>query len=152
MEMLNKIKNKIVEAKDKTVKFYSDHKDQIKKGAIVVGSFALGYVICKVTGKSTLKKELDQLEWKSLDDSESKNYLPEENVIRKIDEDVFTELAPAIEDAILDDSSDEDLIERYYDVDFPKHGDYKNGTWKGRKYVKVLVQDAWTPELDKDSE
>lgn len=151
MEMLTKIKNKVVEAKNKTVKFYSDHEDQIKKGAIVVGSFVLGYVICKVTGKSTLEKELDKLEWKSLDDNESKKYLPEENVIRKIDEDVFTELAPAIEDAILDDSSDEDLIEKYYDVYFPKNGDYKNGSWKGRKYVKVLVQDAWTPELDKEA-
>lgn len=151
MEMLTKIKNKVVEAKNKTVKFYSDHEDQIKKGAIVVGSFVLGYVICKVTGKSTLEKELDQLEWKDMDDNESKKYLPEENVIRKIDEDVFTELAPAIEDAILDDSSDEDLIEKYYDVYFPKDGDYKNGSWKGRKYVKVLIQDAWTPELDKEA-
>lgn len=152
MEMLTKIKNKIVEAKNKTVKFYSDHEGQIKKGAIVVGSFALGYIICKVTGKSTLEKELDQLEWKSLDDPNIQVSVRSGDYNRDIDEDVFTELAPAIEDAILNDSSDEDLIERYYDVDFPKGGDYKNGTWKGRKYVKVLVQDAWTPELDKDSE
>ena len=151
METLNKLKEKMAAAKNKTVKFYSDHEDQIKKGAIVVGCFALGYAVCKLAGKPTLEKELDKLEWKDMDDIKKKEYLPEENVIRKIDEDIFTELAPAIEDAILDDSSDEDLIERYYDVYFPKHGDYKNGSWKGRKYVKVLVQDAWTPELDKEA-
>ena len=63
------------------------------------------------------------------------------NLNRKVDEDIFTDLAPEIEELVLAEGVDEGLVQRVYPVKFPKYGDKCKETYTVRKYVKVLVQD-----------
>jgi len=65
-----------------------------------------------------------------------------ESTHRFVDEDIFTDLAPQIEDLVLTEGVDEGLIEKVYKVSYPLAGDPKNGFYDVKKYVKVLVQDA----------
>lgn len=62
--------------------------------------------------------------------------------MNNIDEAIFTDLAPEIEELVLEEGVDEGLIERFYTVPFFKGGDPANGTYDVTKYVKVLVQDT----------
>lgn len=57
-----------------------------------------------------------------------------------IDEDIFTDLAPQIEDALLEEGLDELLIDRTYPVKFPKFGDFKNGTYSIDKNIQVHIR------------
>ena len=139
MKLIETIKEKAEKATCAVVEFYNNHEKQIKTGAIVIGSVAFGYVMCKLTGKSDIGK----LDWKDSDGTkEKKKYLPEENAVRAIDEDIFTDLACKIEDAVLEEGVDECHFDRTYTVPFPKGGDYRDGSYNVLKNVQVLVRDA----------
>lgn len=68
------------------------------------------------------------------------NVTPSINPNKKVDEDIFSDLAPEIEDLVLAEGVDEGVIERDFSVQFPKYG---NGdtTYIVKKHVKVIVQD-----------
>lgn len=65
---------------------------------------------------------------------------------QEIDEDIFTNLAMSMEDAIFDDSMDEAYFEETYTVPMPKGGDFNNGTYDVLKNVQVIVRDAGMPQ------
>ena len=122
----------------KTVRqWIGEHKEQIVMSALAVGSFALGYYICKGRAKTPkiIEKGLD------LGEMPAKPY-------QGIDERVFTEFAPWLEEAILAEGVDEDILMDQLKVPFPKGGDWKNGTYEVVKDILILVRDAGNPIKD----
>ena len=96
----------------KVRKWIREHKKQLKIAGAVIGSFALGIAYERCTNKKLkawheAKKEL---EGHKLSD-------PDE-CTKRIDEDIFVNLAPTIEDAVLSDGIDEFYIDRDYPVEF----------------------------------
>lgn len=61
----------------------------------------------------------------------------------KIDEDIYTNIALQMESLIFDDSCDEGVISTTYEVEYPKNGDYAEGSWKGNKEVTVTIKDVY---------
>lgn len=119
---------------------WAKHKEKIIVGGIMVGSFALGYAVNE-NGKPKLP---------SLPDHYDVPELPSVKSYRLIDEDIFTSLAPEIEDLVLEEGADEGLIDRTYEVEFPLKGSYSNGSYKVLKNVQVLVRDAGDAKGDVD--
>lgn len=111
---------------------WAKHKEKIIVGGIMAGSFALGYAV----------NENGKPKFQSLPDRYEVAELPSVRNYQLIDEDIFTSLAPEIEDLVLEKGADEGLIDRTYEVEFPKKGSYSNGSYKVLKNVQVLVRDA----------
>ena len=110
-------------------------KDFCKKNwpyVVIAGGAAIGIIAWGLAKKSGVKP------------SEVNNFLqPIEGGYRGnswIDEDIFTDLAPQIEDALLEEGLDELFIERTYPVKFPKFGDFKNGTYTVDKNIQVHIR------------
>ena len=59
-----------------------------------------------------------------------------------IDEEIYSDLASNIEDAILEEGLDEWFDERNFTVKYPRFGDYSKGLYTAKKHVKVYVQDT----------
>ena len=59
----------------------------------------------------------------------------------KIDEAIFTEIAPQIEGCLLEEGLDEAVIDESFDVPYPKGGDISNGIYTVRKNVHILIRD-----------
>lgn len=102
-------------------------------------AFGTGIVIF-VTGLIVNNKKNDDLELNPFN-SVPEELLPYEKTNRFIDEDIFTNIAPQIEDLVLEEGADEGYIDVTYDVAFPKFGDYRNGTYNVKKKVEVYVRD-----------
>lgn len=118
--------------------FCKEHKVEI-----IVGGIA---IVGAIVGFKMWSKKLD-IKGKKIADAlkEAATNFPHETH-RFVDEDIFTDLAPAIEEAVLEEGLDEDFFEKFYKVSYPLGGDPKNGFYDVKKYVKkyvkVLVQDA----------
>ena len=59
----------------------------------------------------------------------------------KIDEAIFTDIAPLIEDYLLEEGLDEAVIDESFDVPYAKGGDISNGIYTVRKNLYVLIRD-----------
>lgn len=95
----------------KAKRFLNEHKKQI---AVSVTGIAVGIIAYKVFGSSkgvTADAALNALKKKA----------EETPIGRQIDEEVFTEIAPAIENAILDSLLDKFVFVRTYDLDELTH-------------------------------
>lgn len=79
---------------------------------------------------------------KRIDTPQSSDNLKITKAIGDIDEAIFTDLAVEIENLVLEEGSDEGVIERFYTVPFLKNGDPAQGTYNVIKQVKVLVRDT----------
>ena len=60
---------------------------------------------------------------------------------KDVDEDIFTNLAPQIEDMVLTEGLDEGYIEETYSVDYPKNGD-SDESYTVDKKVEIKVYDV----------
>ena len=70
---------------------------------------------------------------------------------REIDESVFTEVAPKIENLLLwDDTTKETTFEKFYNVLVPLNGDPKEGLFKVTKKLVVSVADVGVEEVSCD--
>lgn len=117
-----------INVKEKLINFWNKNKTKIIAGAMFAGGLIIGYAIKKNDEVSTI-------------DTDSDN-----NVLRKfVDEDIFTRIAPFIEESVLDEGVDEDYLEMTYEVDHPKFGDPKNGYYIEKKKVEVKVSDVTEP-------
>ena len=114
--------------------FCKEHKAEIIVGGIVIVGAVVGFKVWSKKLDIKGKKIADALK-------ETATNLPHETY-RFVDEDIFTNIAPAIEEAVLEEGLDEALFEKFYKVSYPLGGDPKNGFYNVKKYVKVLVQDA----------
>lgn len=133
---MKKIKNKIKN-------FWKKHKKEIIFTAITVGSFTAGCVITNaLKGSKTALDDHDK-EGKDILDTlnDAFNKYPSTRKTKLIDEDIFTSLAPEIEDLVLSEGCDEGYLERSYDVDYPKYGDPSEGYYSVTKQVLVKVTD-----------
>lgn len=65
--------------------------------------------------------------------------------VKAIDERVFTVLAPALEDLILEEGVDEDIVYDVITVPFAKHGDFAEGLYEVQKEVSICVKDITMP-------
>lgn len=92
---------------EKVKKFFNEHRGEIAVGSAVVGMFALGYLYSKTSVKvpevAVKAPELTQFEQSS----------------KMVDEDIFTNLAPWIEDWILSDKLiDSMTIHKDFPIEF----------------------------------
>lgn len=112
----------------KAKKWIREHKKQLKIAGAVIGSFALGIAYEQCTNKKlkAWHEAEKELEGYKLSD-------PDE-CTKRIDEDIFTNLAPTIEDAVLSDGIDEFYMDRDYPVEF------ESGDTRLRR-VSVSVKD-----------
>lgn len=112
----------------KVEKWVREHKKQLAIAGAVIGSFVLGMLYEQCTNKKlkALHDAEKELEGYTLSD-------PDE-CTKRIDEDIFTNLAPTIEDAVLSDGIDEFYMDRDYPVEF------ESGDTRLRR-VSVSVKD-----------
>ena len=114
---------------NKVKKFWDKNKGKIF--AVTGWLVALGTVTVVVVnsigsddGDEDLKEEKVDIKWNT-----------------DIDEDIFTNLAPQIEDMVLEEGLDEGYIEETYSVDYPKNGD-SDESYTVEKKVEVKVYDV----------
>ena len=120
--------------------FWEEHKEQIIMGALAVTGFALGWHFCKNHYK------LHKASAKVVETaSKLSDELPLKGTHQFVDEDIFTNIAPQIEEAVLTEGLDEAFIEATYHVAWPKGGDFKNGVYEELKKVTVKVMDITEP-------
>lgn len=117
-----------VKKEGKVRKWIREHKKQLAIAGAVIGSFALGMLYEQYTNKKLKKlhEAEKELEGYALSD-------PNE-CTKRIDEDIFTSLAPTIEEAVLSDGIDEFYMDRDYPVEF------ESGDTRLRR-VSVSVKD-----------
>ena len=60
---------------------------------------------------------------------------------RIVDEDIFTRVAPEIEDAILCEGLDEYVMDKTYTIDYPRKGDSSNGFYSTNKNLHITITD-----------
>lgn len=120
----------------KVKKWIREHKAEIAMTGLAVGGFIFGYWFCKTHTKPVF-----------IDKGVDCGVLPEKPY-QKIDEQIFTEFAPWLEEAILAEGVDEDILMDQLKVPFPKGGDWKNGTYEVVKDILILVRDAGNPIKD----
>lgn len=117
-----------VRRETKVEKWVRKHKKQLAIAGAIIGSFALGMLYEQCTNKKLKKlhEAEKELEGYALSDSDE--------CTKRIDEDIFTNLAPTIEDAVLSDGIDEFYMDRDYPVEF------ESGDTRLRR-VSVSVKD-----------
>ena len=101
-----------VKKEGKVRKWIREHKKQLAIAGAVIGSFALGIAYERCTNKKLkawheAEKELEGYTLSYPDEC-----------TKRIDEDIFVNLAPTIEDAVLSDGIDAFYIDRDYPVEF----------------------------------
>ena len=126
--------------KEKMRKFWEEHKAQIALG-VAVGGFLLGILY-----ESLKDTDCDISLDRDSGEYEIPGEIPSSKNGREIDEDIFTNIAPQIEAALLEEGLDEAYIDVTYDVEFPMGGDYKNGTYSVKKKVDIYVRDMCDQE------
>lgn len=117
--------------KEDIKKFFKEHKTEI-----VIGAIAAVGVVCAVIAAHDDTAEHEPVK------------IPDEMPYPKhdyIDEDIFTDLAPQIEDLVLTEGLDEGYIEKTYHVEWPKRGDVNEGIYEEVKKVTVHVVDITAP-------
>lgn len=132
------MKEKIKAFGMKVKEFYEEHKAKIW--------FAAGFTVAMAVGHDIFfKKPIPSKGYgfcDEIDGPEPSDYPALWEDICSVDEDIFTSLAPEIEDALFEEGLDEARIDRSYTIRFPKGGDSENDFYKTVKNVMVLVQDT----------
>ena len=123
-----------------------EHKTELIAGAVVIAAFTAGCKVCKNKMELKAHEAEGQKILKAIEDSVPN--LPSGNNSQRIDEDIFTRLAPMLEDAILEEGLDEYHDEVIYDVKYPKCGDISNGVYNVMKHVTIDMKDIGTTESD----
>ena len=118
----------------------------IVSGIIFIG----GIIVTAITGKVCYERGL--LDGIKKSDDDRIDALPSVHNARLIDEDIYTNIAPQIEDMVLTEGLDEGYIEEVYTVQYPKFGDYAKGTYDVLKKVTVNVYDVTDDENYKDKD
>lgn len=126
------MEKKEVKKENKFKAFWNKHKDTIINIAVAVGSFAAGCAVVAIA------KSGNDIPISDEDIPE----LPSGSAAQRIDEDIFTRLAPEIEDFVLSEGVDEAYMERTYSVGFPKGGNPDNGYYNVDKKVEVRMYDV----------
>ena len=76
------------------------------------------------------------------DNEDNIQELPTGREAQLIDEDIFTNVAPWIESAVLDgEGVDEEYFETAYTVTRPRYGDWDKGSYEETKKVEIIVRD-----------
>lgn len=125
-------------SKENIKKFWEENKKELVLSAIGFGA-GLGTAILTVILLNKITKR------NRTSTNSSVENLPEWAALnKKIDEDIFTDLAPAILESVLEDGVDEELFDVTYTVAFPKGGDpnFGQGFYTGLKNVQILVREA----------
>lgn len=112
-----------VKKEGKVRKWIREHKKQLVIAGAVIGSFALGIVYERCANKKLKAVHEAEKELEGYDEC-----------TKRIDEDIFTNLAPTIEDAVLSNGIDEFYMDRDYPVEF------ESGDTRLRR-VSVSVKD-----------
>ncbi len=96
----------------KAKKWIREHKKQLAIAGAVIGSFALGIAYERCTNKKLKAWHEAEKELKGYKLSD-----PDE-CTKRIDEDIFVNLAPTIEEAVLSSGIDKFYMDRDYPVEF----------------------------------
>lgn len=116
------MRKKLETKAEKAKKWVKDHKKELMLAGAIAGSFVLGVIFNECSNKK-LKKEVEGY---TLGDPDKR--------VKFIDTDIFTSLAPAIEEAVITDGIDRYSDERSYPVEF------ESGDVRIRK-VAVTIED-----------
>lgn len=106
------------DVKTKVTKFWKDH----KAGCVIAGLIifeGVCYVILRRPHKDE-KLSTDDLP-SQFDDKGELLPAAKKELLKRVDEDIFTDLAPLIEKMVMDDSIEKAGIERTYDTDINYH-------------------------------
>lgn len=117
-----------VKKEGKVRKWIREHKKQLAIAGAVIGSFALGIMYERCANKKLKAVHEAEKEFEGYALSGS------DECTKRIDEEIFTNLAPTIEDAVLSDGIDEFYMDQDYPVEF------KSGDTRLRR-VSVSVKD-----------
>lgn len=109
--------------------FWDRHKVTIVSGLMFFGGLFIGYAV---------KRTNDGIE----DGGYDLGIVPSDPKAKEIDKDIYTRIAPFIEDTVLCEGLDEGYIDATYDVEYPKFGDERNGTYTATKKVEVNIKDV----------
>lgn len=128
-----------MEKKENKLKtFWQKHKGKIIGATAIVTAVSLVVVKIVLTTEET-NSEIDEEGKKIIDAFEEAHSLYSGN--QAIDEDIFTNLAPNIEDAVLEEGLDEAYFEKNYSVEYPINGNPDEGYYTVNKKVTVSVND-----------
>lgn len=125
---------------NKFKRFWRRNGHKILNTLITVGSFALGYATCAYI--ESLGSDPKKGYGYSDDDYEDEYELYSGKQARYVDEDIFTRIAPKMEDLVLTEGLDEGYIEGTYNIDYPRNGDPDQGYYTVQKRVEVNVKDV----------
>ena len=124
--MLKKIKAFGKDVKTKVTKFWEDH----KTGCVIAGLIIFEGVCYAILRRPHKDEKLSTDDLLSQFDDKGE-LLPaaKKELLRRVDEEIFTDLAPLIETMVMDNSIEKAGIERTYDTDINYH-----------KIVTVLIE------------
>ena len=118
--------------KNKIKKFWKEHKEQIVMGGLAVSAFIFGYWYRSTHEGCICSDEHEDSDYREI---------PSGRNAQLIDEDIFTRIAPWIENSVLEEGLDETWFEDTYEVEYPKYGDPNKGMYKVKKKVEISVKD-----------
>lgn len=121
--------------KEDIKKFVKDHKTEIIVGGLSVAAF-----VCAAIASHDNESSAESSAVNEVLDRVSNNH-------SGIDEDIFTDLAPQIENLVLTKECDNGYIERTYHVEWPvcridEAGGYHESICEGKKKVTVCITDV----------
>ena len=133
--------------KNNTKRWFKEHKEIILAGTLTIaGAVFVGCVAQACENASKKNREHEEEGKEILDVLNSSGFHTKNNQL--VDEIIFTDIAPQIEDLVLADGVDEGVIDTTFVVDYPLNGDFGKGVYNGKKNVHVVVRDAWEPESE----
>lgn len=134
---------------NKVKRFWKKNKYKIINTLVTIGTFALGYTACSYIEAISVPYRTHEPDddtfvddfMTALKESE-RHYSALRDDVRIVDEDIFTNVAPQIEDAVLTEGLDEAFIKANYVVRYPKNGSFDNGAYTTHKLVEINITDA----------
>ena len=126
----------------KVKEWIKEHKGEIAMTGLTIGTAVICYTICKNTKKAMNPNLVKNAPNVYVDHTYDGIDKASKELVKAVDKDIFTILAPMIEDAVLTEGVDECVFDTTYTVPFPKNGDWKNGTYNVLKNVQVIIKDA----------
>lgn len=107
--------------------FWDKHKDKIILGGLLAGAVVITYIKSKSSNCVTTNTRL----------IDTPNTIFR---VQEIDEDIYTNVAQFIEDAVFDETFDTLGYDITYNVPIPINGNYANGSHDVLKNVQVIVK------------
>lgn len=119
-------------------RFCINHKEELLLGGAMLASFGFGVLYSKLHSHQPKYQPLPNSDYDPYG-----NFDATPRCVKRIDEDVFTNVAIQIEDLLLDEGLDEGIINTDYEVEFFKFGDRtgNSGTYTVNKNLQVLIRD-----------